>query len=164
MAYTYGASKRTDRSIARSIQNAQQRRARLTKRLAGITSEVEALSRAEDTIKTAQKQAVDLCEQALKESRELKALATREAYAIVANAQHDAELIDQQARRDARAIREQAYDFGLAQLDRDYPTRQDRTRERERAKRTLVKHYAKQRLLAATNEAAEWDRNRKAAA
>lgn len=62
-----------------------------------------------------------------------------------------------QAHRDARVIREQAYDFGLAQLDRDYATRQDRNRERQMAKNKLVKKYAKERLLAATRESEEWD-------
>jgi transcriptional regulator with AAA-type ATPase domain len=61
------------------------------------------------------------------------------------------------ANRDARIIREQAYDFGLAQLDRDYPTRQHRNRERQIAKTKLVKRYAQERLLAAANESAAWD-------
>jgi hypothetical protein len=53
------------------------------------------------------------------------------------------------AEEDARLIREQAYDFGLAQLDRDYPTRQDRERERQRAKTTLVTRYGRARIKAA---------------
>lgn len=66
-----------------------------------------------------------------------------------------------QAHRDARVIREQAYDFGLAQLDRDYPTRQDRNRERQVAKTKLVKRYARQRIYAATKESMEWDARQK---
>lgn len=69
-----------------------------------------------------------------------------------------------QANRDARIIREQAYDFGLAQLDRDYPTRQHRNRERQIAKTKLVKRYARERLEAATREASEWDARQKVAA
>lgn len=72
--------------------------------------------------------------------------------------------IIKQAHRDARVIREQAYDFGLAQLDRDYPTRQHRTREREHAKKTLVKRYGRQRLKAATAEARKWDEKQETAA
>ena len=68
------------------------------------------------------------------------------------------------ARRDARIIREQAYDFGLAQLDRDYPTRQDRNKERQMAKTKLVKRYAQERLLAAAKESHEWDTKNGAAA
>lgn len=69
-----------------------------------------------------------------------------------------------QAEKDATVIREQAYDFGLAQLDRDYPTRQDRNRERARAKNTLVKKYGNQRLKAATAEANQWDHKHQEAA
>jgi len=75
---------------------------------------------------------------------------------------HRAQQIIKQAENQAKAIREQAYDFGLAQLDRDYPTRQDRNRERQRAKNTLVKHWAHKRLQAATAEADQWE-NRRAA-
>lgn len=66
-----------------------------------------------------------------------------------------------QAHRDARVIREQAYDFGLAQLDRDYPTRQHRNRERLIAKTKLVKRYARDRLKAAFQESTEWDARQK---
>ena len=70
---------------------------------------------------------------------------------------HRAQAIIKNAEKQAKAIREQAYDFGLAQLDRDYPTRQDRNRERQRAKNNLVKHWARKRLEAATAEAEQWE-------
>ena len=162
--YQYGESNQKEQAIARSIRAARQRRARLTKKLEGVNNEVQALRRSRDIVKDAEKQAISLCEQAIREAESLKSAARAEAYATVESAQSEAERIVQQAHQEAGAVREQAYDFGLAQLDRDYPTRQDRTRERERAKRTLVKHYAKQRLLAAAHESAEWDKSKAMAA
>jgi hypothetical protein len=113
MTYVRGQSRRTEAQIAKTLANAMHERALLTRKLQGVTTELEALRKARDIVK--------------------------------------------QAHRDAKIIREQAYDFGLAQLDRDYPTRQDRNREREVAKTKLVKRYARERLAAATAEAAEWD-------
>jgi vacuolar-type H+-ATPase subunit H len=156
--YIRGASKSKETQIARSINTMQKRRADLTRKLGGVTDEVQALRRAHDTIKAAEKQAVTLCNQAITESNDLKNQARTEAYATVDDAQTEAGRIIMRAERDARAIREQAYDFGLAQLDRDYPTREARNRERTRAKNTLVKHYGRARLAAATAEAAQWDR------
>lgn len=113
MTYVHGQTRRTEKQIAATLHNARIERGRLSKQLEGVTTELEALRKARDIIKKANK--------------------------------------------DAQVIREQAYDFGLAQLDRDYPTRQHRTRERELAKNKLTKRYARQRLAAATAEAAEWD-------
>lgn len=116
--YTFGATRKKDKALNKTFREAQMERARLARRLEGVLNEIQALQRAQQIIRTAEKQAA--------------------------------------------LIREQAYDFGLAQLDRDYPTRQDRNRERQRAKNTLVKHWAHKRLAAATAEADQWESRRAA--
>lgn len=117
--YTFGATRQKDKELTRNIRTAQNERERLARKLNGVRNELQAMQRAQEIIRAAEKQ--------------------------------------------AKAIREQAYDFGLAQLDRDYPTRQDRNRERQRAKNTLVKHWAHKRLEAATQEAEHWESEKEAA-
>jgi hypothetical protein len=116
--YTFGATRHKDKQLVKAIRTAQNERERLARKLGGVRNELQAMQRAQEIIRNAEKQ--------------------------------------------AQVIREQAYDFGLAQLDRDYPTRQDRNRERQRAKNTLVKHWAHKRLEAATTEADQWESKRAA--
>jgi len=117
--YIFGATRQKDKELTRNIRTAQNERERLARKLHGVRNELQAMQRAQEIIRAAEKQ--------------------------------------------ARLIREQAYDFGLAQLDRDYPTRQDRNRERQKAKNTLVKHWAHKRLEAATQEAENWETEKAAA-